>query len=99
MIKGTTSTGFEFEVHEKIGNDWKVVKAITALEKSEGDIQMMDAYVDLICRVLGPDGEDRLCDHLEAIYGYVPTDVVESTVSEIFEIAKEYLKNQSPSPA
>ena len=88
MIKVVTESGFECEVNENIGNDWRVTKALVKTDRAEGFSQV-GAVTDLVTLILGEEGEEALCSFLENKYGYVPTDQVEKIISEVFKAIGE----------
>ena len=86
MIEGTTRSGFAFRVSEKLGNDFRFVRAFA--DANNGDpAKMFAGAVKLAEVVLGAEGVDRLCGHLAEEDGSVPTDKVMNELSEILQAA------------
>lgn len=84
MIEGKTSSGFEFSVNENIKTDWRFVKAISKAGSSKGnEIVNIEGLVDLVTLLLGPDGEERLCTHLQREDGTISLHLVNVEVREI----------------
>lgn len=90
MIKGTTKSGFAFEVSEGIGNDFRVLEAIADADNEDESVKVRGA-VELVRLILG-DGKKALYKHLEAAHGGVPVDAVLSEVVEILTACREQSK-------
>jgi hypothetical protein len=91
-MKGTTSSGFEFETNENVLTDWRFTKTVTAIEKGD-DVSKMCATVDLINMLLGDTGEAALCEHVKEADGIVPSSKVMKEAGEIISIMRDKLKN------
>lgn len=81
MVKGITSTGFEYEVNENIKEDWRLVKAI-AMAEGDDEGEQVRGYASLVSLILGNDGEKRLCSHVEK-EGIVNLKDINSELKEI----------------
>lgn len=90
MVKGKTSTGFEYEINERITTDWRFIKAIAG-SSSKDDAKKLAAYADLATLLLGEDGEERLSRHCMEEDGIIPSDRISS---EIAEILNSIVENQ-----
>lgn len=86
MIEGKTKSGFTFAVSEKLGNDFRFVRAYARANGSDATDQLAGA-VALAEVVLGKTGVDRLCDHVAEADGTVPTDAVMRELVEIVQAA------------
>ena len=87
-MKGTTRTGFAFEVDENAFNDMEVVDVLSSEE--------MDATYKmsfLVSRVLGAKQKKALYDHLRDASGRVPVDAVEREMEDIFDAFGQQGKN------
>ena len=82
MIKGKTSTGFEFEFDPDVIRDMEFIEL--AAEASENGTK----YPALIEDALGKDQKKRLYDHVRNERGRVMLDDVRREFDEIFEIAE-----------
>lgn len=78
-MKGTTRTGFTFEVDENAFNDMEVVDVLSD-EKMHSTYKMSF----LVSRVLGAQQRKALYDHLRDASGRVPVDAVEREMEDIF---------------
>lgn len=91
MIKGTTSSGFEFQIPEGLGKDVMFLRAVRDFYKAEKDgnqEDLLDKALDLPVLVVGSsEEEERLYKHIKAIHGNVPIDVLYGELKEIIEIA------------
>lgn len=84
MLEGKTASGFEFAVNENIRTDWRFVKAIAEAGSTKGnEITNIEGLVSLVSLLLGPDGEERLCDHVRQEDGTVPLRLINTEVRDI----------------
>lgn len=83
MIKGKTSTGFEFSVDSSVGNDYELVELLANLDE---DFLAMTKVVN---RVLGKEQSNKLKEHVRNENGIVPTDRMAEEISEIFQSTDE----------
>lgn len=101
MLKGMTNSGFEFEVDERLVSDWRIVKAISAVESKDAGKQLK-ALTDLVDLFLGEAGEERLMAFLaEKNDGIIPQSAVYATIKEMFNAIAENnkaAKKSEPSP-
>ena len=88
MIKGVTSTGFEFEVDETKLKDMRMLRLISKCEKGDGS-----AFLEALPRFLGEDQEDALYSHLEKLNGVATPEDTGREFGEIVKKAGENLKN------
>ena len=91
-MKGTTSSGFKFNVNEKIAGDYRLQKVMTAYEKGD-DTAKVCAMTEMVNLLLGDKGEAALCEHVKEADGTVPTAKIMQEVTEIFNIMKDDVKN------
>lgn len=84
-IKGTTSTGFEFEITQDRLNNYELVEAI-----AEVDTNPL-IFPRLIKLMLGEQAE-RLKDHVRTEDGLVPLDKLSNEIQEIFESQQQVKK-------
>lgn len=95
MIKGKTSSGFEFAVDERILEDWSLVEAISMAD-SDDESEQIRGLMNLVKLVLG-DQFDALKKHIaDRNDGYVPSPEVSATIVEIIKTSRE-IKNSSSS--
>ena len=79
---GKTKSGFEFEIDEEIFDDWKIFKAIGAV--NDGDRL---AYRTIIRDTLGQEQAAELEKHCTGENGRVSTAKMISEINEIYEIS------------
>ena len=78
MIKGTTKSGFEYEVDESAADNMELVDA---LAEAAGDDMLA---ISNVCKMrLGKNMRKKLYDHIRAEDGRVP---IKNAVDEIMEI-------------
>lgn len=88
MIDGKTSTGFNFSVDERIGNNFRFVEAFADMKSSDEDARLA-AMVELPRIVLGRDGASRLMAHVAEPDGFVPTDKMMKEIVNIIQLVGE----------
>lgn len=77
MKEGKTSTGFKYSVNEKLIKDYRFVKLLAELDAIE-DKEDSRAFLlcsELITKLLGDDGEERVLKHVEKDGIALPEDV------------------------
>ena len=87
MIKGKTSSGFEFQISKDVANDYELVENLGELE----DNPLILGKV--VNQILGKEQTARLKDHVRNEKGIVPTDKMTQEIIEIFKNAGEETKN------
>lgn len=87
MIKGRTSSGFEFEISRDIINDYELVENLGELEDNP---LMLGKIVN---QILGKEQTIKLKDHIRNENGIVPTDKMTKEIIEIFQNGGEKTKN------
>lgn len=87
-MKGTTRTGFAFEVDENAFNDMEVVDVL-----SNEEMHATYKMSFLVSRVLGVNQKKALYDHLRDASGRVPVDAVEREMEDIFAAFGQQGKN------
>lgn len=90
MVSGTTSTGFEFNVNEKVVNDWRFISAVSDAESNDDAIKIRGT-VQMV-RILLGSKETDLMEHVKQEDGTVPFDQIEKEVVEIFKKIGEQSK-------
>lgn len=83
MIKGTTKSGFKFEIPRNIANDYEFVELLTELDDNPLTL------TKVVNRVLGKEQANKLKDHIRTDKGLVPTDLMMQEITEIFETEEE----------
>ena len=90
-MEGKTKSGFKFSIDERILGDWRLLTAIAKSESNDQAEQIKGTY-DLVSLILG-DKEKDLMDFISSKNdGFVPTDKVAETITEILTTVRE-LKN------
>ena len=86
MIKGVTSTGFEYEVDSEVMTDYEFLELLADVQS--GGQNGMKIFA-LVRNTLGEEQKKRLCDHCRAGNGRVPIDNVTNEITEIFNALSE----------
>lgn len=87
MAKGTTTSGFKFEVDDGINDDMELLENLIRMDK--GDLSVLPDVMDT---VLGGQ-KAALYDHCRGDNGRVSAAAVMSEIKEIFENAGKPVKN------
>lgn len=87
MVKGKTSSGFEFTVNEKILTSWQFLTLFKKM-KAGSDEEQTIASVDFVELVLGKQ-EPALEEHLRDEDGIVSSVAIISEAAEILDIVQK----------
>lgn len=83
MRKGTTSSGFSFEIEEERLNNMELLDALADLDGGNG------AALSTVLRLLLTKEQKKdLYDHLRTPGGTVPIEAVSKALQEIFEASQ-----------
>lgn len=88
MIKGTTQDGFNFEVSENIGADFRIVMALRKLNSDEV-LKKVEGTYYFAEAVLGTSGIDKLVDFTIKKQGFADSEYIVNTCYEIVGVANE----------
>lgn len=77
-MKGTTKSGFAYEIPDSVGDDYEVLELVTRLQKND-----ILAITELVNHVFGADQKDAFKEHCRGEDGRVST---ERMMTEFFEI-------------
>lgn len=83
-MKGTTESGFEFEIEEDALDDIELLEDLCALDRGE-----LDALPTALERIIGTEQKKALYNHVRNEKGRVTTTAVVNEIKNIFEAAKE----------
>ena len=86
MITGKTEKGFEFEVNENIGKDFRLVIA-TAKINSEETLEKVAGTYDFVAAILGKAGTDKLVEFAIKECGFADTEFILAQAKEILSFA------------
>ena len=81
-MKGTTSSGFVFELPDDVMNDMELFEDLRDMDRGDAT-----AMVSVVQRLMG-DQKKALYDHLRTESGRVPIDKVTDEILEIFAALK-----------
>lgn len=84
MIKGKTTTGFEFEIDETKLDDWELLEKFNAIDKGETGM-----FVDVANDLLGKKQMEKLKKHVKKSVGKVSVTGMVAELSDIFTEATE----------
>lgn len=84
MISGKTKNGFEFEVNENIGKDFRIVVA-TARLNSDDTLEKVAGTYDFVTAILGKSGLAKLINFAVEKCGFADTEFILEEAKEILE--------------
>lgn len=87
MRRGTTESGFEFEIDEEDLDDMRFIELMA---QAQTDPLVLP---DVIERMLGKEGKEALYEHVQDEKGRVRTGDIDRIVGEIMALAGEDTKN------
>ena len=79
MLKGTTKSGFKFEIDDKRLNNYELLEAISEVEESPL------ALPRVIKLLLGDNKAKALKNHVRDSDGFVSSEKLSAEIMEIFE--------------
>lgn len=79
MVRGTTKSGFQFEVSKDVVNDMELLELLE--EMTDENFFVMGKTCK---KILGENQKKALYDHLRTDDGRVPVDAVSEVITEIF---------------
>ncbi len=87
MIKGKTSSGFDFTISKDVINDYELVENL-------GELDTNPLMLGTIVRqILGKEQTAKLKDHIRNENGIVPIDKMTQEIIGIFQSAGKETKN------
>lgn len=89
MIKGTTKTGFDYEVSDERANNYELLELFDELEDNPA---IMPRVVKLL---LGNDQASKLKDHVRNEEGLVPAEQMGEEIKDILEGQDDVKKSES----
>ncbi len=87
MIKGKTSSGFEFTISKDVKNDYELIENLGQLEDNPLILGK------IVTQILGKEQTAQLKNHIRNENGIVPTDKMTQEIIEIFKNSGEETKN------
>lgn len=93
-MKGTTKSGFKFNIDERIVEDWRLIDAIAMAESDDPGEQIKGtrAVADLL---LGKEKESLIKFLQDKNDGFVPALAMTNTIAEIITTIRELKNSQS----
>lgn len=79
MLKGTTKSGFEYEVSDDAMNNFELIEVLAEVDTNPLQLPR------LVKMLLGDDQKKKLADHLRTETGTVPLDAISVEIMEIFQ--------------
>ena len=87
-VKGTTPSGFKFEISERRLNNYELLELIGEVDEGNGQ-----AFPKVLKLLFGDDQAKAFKDHLREEDGIVPTDQISEELKSVFETIREVKKS------
>lgn len=84
MLKGKTSTGFEYEIDDEVADDWEIVESYAEAEHGDNRASIM-----VLKQILGADQYNALKEHCRGKNGRVSGKMMGAEMEEIMDSSKE----------
>ena len=91
MKRGKTKEGFEFEVNERVLKDMEFLDILHDVVSGD-DEKAVNAYPELLNKILGKEQKQKLYDFIRDSEGIVSIEAVSEVVKQIIAQVKE-IKN------
>ena len=84
-MQGTTKSGFQFNVNDKVLKDWRFTMALTKMEKHKTPFDALQGMNEMAELLLGDD-MNKFFEHIKSQNeGLVPFEIVTAELKEILE--------------
>lgn len=91
MFKGTTKSGYKFEIDERVKDDWRLLQAIADSESEDASIQIKGVS-DLVNLFIGPNKTEFMKYISDNNGGFIPRTAVIAEITDMINSLNE-LKN------
>ena len=79
MLKGKTKSGFSFSISDETLNNYELLEVISVVDDNPLKLPQ------LMNMLLGSEQAKKLKDHVRTENGFVPMDVIQGEIMEIFQ--------------
>ena len=86
-MQGTTKSGYQFNIDNRILKDWRFVSALSSAQKGSSEFEKLGAVVEMTKLLFGDTYEAYLEYIASKNNGYCDADVIMEEIKEIFESA------------
>lgn len=87
-IKGTTPSGFKFEISERSLNNYELLELLGEVDEGNGQ-----AFPKVLKLLFGEEQAKAFKDHLREEDGIVPTDKLAEELKAVFNTVQELKKS------
>lgn len=91
-----TKSGFVCEADERITKDWDFLTLLAHIDEGS-ELEQIKATEELLVKVIGRDGTDKLKEHVKDEDGFAPIDRIIEEFKEILTKMGTKAKKSSPS--
>ena len=87
-MQGTTKSGYEFKIDDRILSDWRFVETLTKCEDKSSSAFEKLAGIQTMAKLLFGDKYDEYMKFIASKNnGYCPSEVIMGEITEIFQSA------------
>lgn len=79
MLNGKTKSGFAFNISDETLNNYELLEVISVVDENPLKLPQ------LMTMLLGAEQAKKLKDHVRTENGFVPMDVIQGEIMEIFQ--------------
>ena len=88
-MKITTANGFKCEINENALDDMRMLELLRKMDASEDATDKLYALLDILEKLLGAKGKDKLYEFCEKKHGRASTEAVSNELNEILKSVGE----------
>lgn len=86
-MQGTTKSGYQYNIDNRILKDWRFVMALSNAQKSKSQFEKLESVLEMT-KILFGDTYDAYLEYIASKNdGYCDSDVIMEEIKEIFESA------------
>lgn len=86
-MQGTTKSGYQYNIDNRILKDWRFVNALSNAQKSKSEFEKLEGVLEM-AKILFGDTYDAYLEYIASKNdGYCDSDVIMEEIKEIFESA------------
>ena len=83
-MQGTTKSGYDYSIDDRILTDWRFTNALAKCQRSEG-LKQLEGMHEMVSLLFGDKLEEFMAHIASQNEGYVPAAAIMADVQEIFE--------------
>lgn len=84
-MQGTTKSGYQFDINNRILKDWRFVSALTKCQQSKTEFGKLEGVQEMVSLLFGDKYEEYLKHVASKNDGYCDSDFIMADIKDIFE--------------